>query len=324
MDEVEIEAFRADTRASKGLTAAHIAEAATLYDPEAAPAPLVFGHPTHDSPALGVISAARAEGGKLFLKLKNIHEGVVTAVRERRILNRSMAFWDPAHPSNPVPGKYTIRHLGLLGGMAPAIPGMTPLRFSADESALEAEGDEDHPPEAALIFRADPGTSVIEVIDRPREEPPTMPTQADLDAALARATEAEAAAEREKNARIAKEGEFAAAETTRRNAEDGAAIDQLVTDGKVLPAEAPDLKKLFEALPTTALTFSTGEAEPRAALKTFLTGLPKRAPGATTTTTSPTGTAPEFGAGGDAAAAAETARKTAEEAERNRWKVPAQ
>ena len=37
--EIEVEAFRADTKASKGLTAAHVQEAAALYNAEAAPAP---------------------------------------------------------------------------------------------------------------------------------------------------------------------------------------------------------------------------------------------------------------------------------------------
>lgn len=321
MDEVEVEAFRADTRASKGLTAAHIAEAASLYDGASNPAPLVFGHPTHDSPALGVISGARADGGKLFLKLRNIAEGVVTAVRERRILNRSVAFWAPDHPSNPHPGKYTIRHLGLLGGMAPAIPGMTPLRFSADDSALEPDGEEDHPPEAALVFRADAGTSVIDVIEpRPEEEPSTMPTAEELTAANARADAAEAEAARLRTAEETRQREFAAAEVTRRKTEDGATVDALVTAGQVLPTEAADLKTLFEALPTEALAFSAGQSEPRAALTTFLKALPKRAPGTGQQPITPSGGAPEFGAGSEATVAAETARKAAEEAQRNAWK----
>src|SRR5207253_4561124 len=89
MDEIEIEAFRADTKASKGLTAKHIADAAKSYDFEKNPAPLVFGHPTNDSPALGLISSARAEGNRLFLKVRDIADAAKTAVKERRVLGRS-------------------------------------------------------------------------------------------------------------------------------------------------------------------------------------------------------------------------------------------
>lgn len=78
MDEIEIEAFRADTKASKGLTADHIADAAKLYDADKNPAPLVFGHPTNDSPALGEIAGARTDGNRLFVRLKNIAADVVT------------------------------------------------------------------------------------------------------------------------------------------------------------------------------------------------------------------------------------------------------
>jgi hypothetical protein len=223
MDEIEIEAFRADTKASKGLTAAHIAKAASSYDPERNPAPLVFGHPTNDSPALGVVSGARADGNKLFLKVKNIADAVVNAVKERRVLNRSIAFWDPDHPSNPSPGHYSIRHLGLLGGMAPAIPGMEPLRFSADEDALESP----EAPEAAVIFAVDDGTPVQRIIEpKPAKEPNMEFTAEQIAEMKAKADRADAADA--EVVRLTKEKEdadkaFAAAEAKRRGEEDDAA-----------------------------------------------------------------------------------------------------
>lgn len=280
MDEVEVEAFRAGTKASKGLTAAHIAEAAALYDAETAPAPLVFGHPKSDSPALGFISSARAEGNKLFLKIKNIADEVIQGVKDRKILGRSIAFWDPGHPSNPVPGKYTIRHLGLLGGQAPAIAGMPALRFSADEDVLES----DEAPADAVIFavEAEAPTRVQTITESPPKEP-TMPKSieeltAEIEAANERATIAEAKAAELVAAEETRAATFAAAETARRAGEDKSTLDAAVAAGKVLPAERDDLAKLFEALPTEALQFASGEIEPRLALAKFLDNLPKRAP----------------------------------------------
>jgi hypothetical protein len=279
MDEVEILAFRGDTRASKGLTAAHIAEAAALYDADKNPAPLVFGHPTNDSPALGFVSKARAAGSDLFLTLKNVAEDAVNAVREGRVLNRSIAFWDPHHPSNPHPGKFSIRHLGLLGGQAPAIPGMGRLKFSADDSALEA----DEAPADAVVFAVDEPTPVQIITEpKPGKKEFSMdltPEQiADLQQRAAAGETASAELAQLKADNEKRDREFAAAEKTRRETENAAVIEAAVTAGKVLPAEKDDLTALFNALPVQAMTFSAGEVEPRQALAKFIDGKPKRGP----------------------------------------------
>jgi len=281
MNEVEVEAFRADTKASKGLTAAHIAKAAALYNPETAPAPLVFGHPKNDSPSLGLVSAARAEGSKLFLKLKDIAAETVQAVKDRKILGRSIAFWDPDHPSNPNPGHYSIRHLGLLGGQAPAIANLSPLRFSAEEDALES----DDGPADAIIYAVEDTPTRVQTVTEPRPKEPTMAdekTADELKIELAASETAREAAEKEaadlKAAAEKRDREFAAAEANRRTTENTAALDAVVAEGRVLPAEKDDLAQLFEALPVEAKTFAAGDIEPRVALANFLKGLPKRAP----------------------------------------------
>lgn len=282
--EIEVEAFRADTKASQGVTSADLAECALLYDADKAPAPLVFGHPKSDSPALGLVKSARAEGNKLFLKVANIADSVVQGVKERRILGRSVAFWHPNHPSNPNPGKLSLRHLGLLGGQAPAIAGMPALRFSADETLLE--GDEG--PADALIFEVETLEKptglqpVTEDPPAPKKDEPMPKTAAELEAELATANAATLAAEKERDdlkaAETKRATEFAAAETARREGENKVVLDKAVEEGKVLPTERDDLAKVFEALPTQALVFSVGEKEPREVLAAFVAGLPKRAP----------------------------------------------
>jgi hypothetical protein len=316
MADIEIEAFRADTKASKGLTASHIAEAASLYDADKNPAPLVFGHPTNDSPALGVVSGARAAGNKLFLKLANVAEDLKTAVRERRVLNRSIAFWDPDHPSNPNPGKYSIRHLGFLGGQAPAIPGMKLLKFSADEDGFEELPD----PADAIVFAVEEAPTPTQTIKESKPKEPVMEFTAEqiaeMKAKADRADEAEAKAARLEKAEADRQAEFAAAETARRTAENEAALTAAVEAGKVTPAEKDDLAKLFEALDVKPLVFSAGEKEPRLVLASFIDALPKRAPAKGESQASPTG---EFSAN-DRADAAEQARIASEERTRNAWK----
>lgn len=288
MAEIEIEAFRAGTAASKGITAAQIAEAANSYNPDSNPAPIVIGHPGDDAPAFGAISGARVEGDKLFVKIKNLSSAIVDGVRESRLLNRSMAFWHPTHPSNPTPGKLSLRHLGFLGGQAPAIPNMAPLKFSAEdgqEATITAEGE----PAAPMIFAA-PEVSALDdnaiagIADKVAAIlKPTPPTPENKEFAVA--TEAELKAREDELAAREqaikdKETQFAADEAERAkkakearetaNAEFSAKI---VGEGRFPAGHKDDLTAILNALPAETLTFSSDvKASPAEQLKTILGG----------------------------------------------------
>lgn len=323
---MEIELFRADTRASKGLTAAHIAEAAACYDADKAPAPIVFGHPSNDSPALGLLSSVRAEGSKLFGTLANVAQELVQGVRDRKVLNRSVAFWDPHHPSNPNPGKFSVRHLGFLGGQSPAIPGMAPLRFSADDDNV-LEVNPDVAPADAMIFAVETPTGVQTIIEpAPKtQEKEFAVTELEIAQKAAADAKAEAAAEKARADKLQADADnaaatFAASEATRRTNEDAAATQAALDGGQITPAEKKDLDVVFSALSTDALTFSTGDAEPRIALANFLKALPKRAPGNTDTRTTET---KEFSANPAAKDEADKAYRESVEAQQNAYKPAA-
>lgn len=278
MAEIEIEAFRAGTPASKGITAAQIAEAAGSFDPAAHRAPVVMGHPGDDqsAPAFGVLSGARAAGSSLFVTIKDLAKEAVDGVRQSRILNRSMAFWHPDHPSNPTPGKLSLRHLGLLGGAVPAIPNLPPLRFAADES--EADGGHliaDGDPAAPYIFAAPEVPAAIDIpgiaaavaaILKPAPEPKkefAVATQAELDAREAKiaARETEIAAQ---------ETAFAASAKAARETANTTFAAQLVAAGKFPAGKSTDLVAILNAMPVEPLTFSDGAKAPADALKALL------------------------------------------------------
>lgn len=289
--DIEIEAFRADTPASKGITAAQALEAVQGYDATRNPAPVVMGHPADDqsAPAFGAISAARMDGNRLFVKIKNFAQEAIDGVRQSRILNRSMAFWHPDHPSNPNPGKLSLRHLGLLGGAAPAIPNMAPLHFGADDQ-LVAEGE----PGVAVIFAAADKPQLADLLDdnaikgiasavaailKPKgkefgvteEELKAKETQLAADAA--------ALAEREQAVKD-KETQFAADEEQRakdakaaRETANTEFAAQLVQDGKFPAGHKDDLVSILNALPVETLQFSGDAKEaPAEALKRILGG----------------------------------------------------
>lgn len=282
MAEIEIEAFRAGTPASKGITAAQIAEAANGFNSATHRVPVVMGHPSDDqsAPAFGEISGARVDGNSLFLKIKNLAKEAVDGVRESRILNRSAAFWHPGHPSNPNPGKLALRHLGLLGGAAPAIPNLAPLRFAADEAEedgghLIADGE----PGVAVIFSAPTAAPAIDIagiaaaVAAILKPTPTEPAKKEF----AVATEAELAqretdlAAREK-AIADQETAFAAQARTAYETGNTQFAAQLVTAGKFPAGHKDDLVAILNALPADAqLTFSGDVKEsPAAALKRLL------------------------------------------------------
>jgi len=106
------------------VTPALLAQLAASYDPAVYRAPLVIGHPKTNSPAFGWLGAVQATAAGLFGTPTQLDPAFVAAVRDARYPHRSLSFWPAGHPGSPVPGQPYIRHLGVLGATAPAIPGL--------------------------------------------------------------------------------------------------------------------------------------------------------------------------------------------------------
>ncbi|MGR3760897.1 hypothetical protein ACUXV3_12320 [Roseobacteraceae bacterium NS-SX3] len=140
-----VEVFRAGTfRAMNGqdfaFSAEDVAAIAANYDAEAAPAPVVVGHPKHDDPAFGWAEGFEVnEAGTLVARLKDLAPEFVSAVEQGRYRKISMKFFPPDAAANPAPGTYYPRHIGFLGGAAPAVPGLKPVEFAAggDDQLIE-------------------------------------------------------------------------------------------------------------------------------------------------------------------------------------------
>lgn len=275
-----IEAFRIGGKASRGIKPEHLAEVVD-DDFGANPRALCFGHPKSDDPAAGTITGAKVEGNSLMVELGTMTSKAIEGIKSGEWLNRSAAFFDPHHEANPRPGKWTLRHVGLLGGAAPGIPNMAPLSkalaFSADGEDLdnlEIIGD----PADALVYAGAP-TPIHTIFDA-KENP--MERTADQIAADKLRDDEFAAREKR-----AEEREQAATKRIRTafEAGNGSAIDALVLAGKVLPAEADALKLSFNAFDPEAeeLTFGAGDKATKASavshILTFMAAaLPKRVP----------------------------------------------
>lgn len=106
---------------------------AQTYRPNSAP--LCLGHPADNKPVYGRVVSMFAKAGKLFAHA-DVGVGLLKAVKEGRYKNRSAAFFGIFNPDNPVPGVWTLRHVGFLGSVGPGVRGMDPLEFAEGQGCF--------------------------------------------------------------------------------------------------------------------------------------------------------------------------------------------
>lgn len=121
--------------ADMNFSEADIRDTAHFYSESAYSAPLVLGHPKNDAPAYGRVRSLFFKNGKLFAHAQ-VDSPLVQAVRDGRYRNVSASFFGPATPGNPVPGVWSLKHVGFLGATPPAVRGMDQLNFSDNDGCL--------------------------------------------------------------------------------------------------------------------------------------------------------------------------------------------
>lgn len=85
--------------------------------------PAVIGHPKDNSPAWGWKGGIKKEVGSIWVRFKDLVPEFVEMVNKKMFPNRSVAL-------NP---DYSIRHVGFLGAVAPAVKGLAPIALAAEE-----------------------------------------------------------------------------------------------------------------------------------------------------------------------------------------------
>ena len=89
------------------------------YNPQGHEAPVVIGHPEENAPAYGWVEALKREGEVLYAKLKNLVPDFVDMVRRGLFKKRSISVYPDL----------TLRHIGFLGAIPPAIKGLEDIKF---------------------------------------------------------------------------------------------------------------------------------------------------------------------------------------------------
>lgn len=140
-----VEIFRAGKHTAMSgqvleFTAEHARQIVEGYSPEVYRAPIVIGHPKIEDPAFGWVDALQLnDRGVIEARPAELEPQFAAMVQAGRFRKVSASLFTPAHPSNPKPGQYYLKHVGFLGAAAPAVPGLKPVQFAegADELVVE-------------------------------------------------------------------------------------------------------------------------------------------------------------------------------------------
>lgn len=234
------------------ITEAMLRELADSYDPATLTSPLVLGHPKTDDPAYGWIDRVALEGERLVAYTSQVVPDLAEAVADGRYRTVSASLYPPTHPGNPTPGKWRLKHVGVLGAQVPACKGLQPLQL--------AEGDAD-------------GVITVELADHRTTEEPIVTTKP---------TQASAAAPTVATVDLAeREAALSAREAALQRREDEQYVDGLVAKGHLLPHQRDRAVDLMGQLDgTVVIEFAEGDgktskATARDAFRAFLDGMPK-------------------------------------------------
>lgn len=106
-----------------------------MYEERKNDAPVVIGHPKNDSPAYGWVEKLKRDGNILKASFKDLVPEFVKAVKKKMYKYISISF-------NPITKK--LRHIGFLGGAAPAVEGLGEANLSEfEEEYITVEFAED-------------------------------------------------------------------------------------------------------------------------------------------------------------------------------------
>jgi len=131
---MKMEIFRAGTHTdgagnTRAYTNADLDKIAASYNPTVHEAPVVIGHPKDNSPAWGWVKSLQRQGSALFAELKDLVPEFVTCVKNGMYKKRSIALYPDM----------SLRHVGFLGGMPPAVKGLADIAFAANDNSTVIE-----------------------------------------------------------------------------------------------------------------------------------------------------------------------------------------
>jgi hypothetical protein len=112
------------------------------YDPVIHEAPVRVGHEDTDkSPAFGWVKGFRMDGSKLYADVSFTPE-MSEMLRNGNYKKVSISMYSPESGINPTPGKWSARHLAVLGATPPAVKGLESIQFSEQDWVFDFSAEE--------------------------------------------------------------------------------------------------------------------------------------------------------------------------------------
>jgi len=155
---MEFECFRTgvhtDSRGiSREFTQEDLDFMVSSYNPKHHEAPIVIGHPESNAPAYGWIESVRRSGQTLIARAVKLVPEFIDALKQGLFKKRSISLNSDG----------TLRHIGFLGAVPPAVKGLKDLEFSAAAEISSYEFDS--PAEEEITLPEE--TPVIETLPLP-------------------------------------------------------------------------------------------------------------------------------------------------------------
>ncbi len=201
----------------------------TSYDPKKHEAPAVIGHPTNNAPAYGWVESLKAEAGKLYGKFKQIQPAFADMVSSGSFKKRSISIYPDG----------SLRHVGFLGAMPPAIKGLADIQFSGNDDCSIYEFEEQSSPDADPAIQKAKETEMAELDD--------VKKQLEQERQARAKAETEAAAQKKRADDSA--AAFSESQVKAKRKAIADFVEAGIKDGKILPAwKAAGITKFMETL----------------------------------------------------------------------------
>jgi hypothetical protein len=124
----------AESGMSREFTLSELDEIVDSYDPLIHEAPIRIGHEDNDKvPAWGWVKGLIRKGEDLYAKV-DFSPLAKSFVKNGLYKKVSASFYSPISKINPHPGKWSLRHVALLGAQPPAVKGLKGFAYEEPQS----------------------------------------------------------------------------------------------------------------------------------------------------------------------------------------------
>ena len=137
----EVHIFKAGTQTSaqgvtREFTKKDLSEIASSYNPDVHEAPIRIGHEDNDKvPSWGWVKGVKVKGDELFAEIdfSPLAEDYIQNGLYKKV---SASFYSPESKINPEPGKWSLRHVALLGAQPPAVKGLKGFAYEESDDGI--------------------------------------------------------------------------------------------------------------------------------------------------------------------------------------------